>query len=368
MKKFLLGTTALIGAVSMSAAALAEGPSVSVGGFINSHAGILDQDIAARDVRFQNDTEVHVKAAGKTDSGLGYGAVIELEADVSTAGDFEGVNADRTFLYLEGGFGRVEFGSNTSASVASKVDASNVAHGGGGVGGRFRQFVSIPTGESFITHPKLPTAHGRADLVGGPDLTSDANKLTYYTPRFSGTQLGISYTPDQGDSGTHVGFSGETNGDQEDVINLGLNYSNTYDNVGVAASIAGEFGSSELAATEDLSAYNIGLNVNFAGFSVGASYGDWNESGQAVGTVDNDASYWTLGAGYEMGPVGVSVTYLDSEYQSNEFTNLVVGADYQLAPGLVPFAEVYFFDFDVTANSAASNDGTLVLLGTSLAF
>ena len=82
----------------------------------------------------------------------------------------------------------------------------------------------------------------------------------------------------------------------------------------------------------------------------------------------SDADYWTLGAAYESGPFGLSVTYLDSERADNELQNLVIGADYALAPGLTPYAEVSFFDADVSGTTVGDNEGSVFLLGTTLNF
>lgn len=374
MKKILLGTTALVGLFAGSA--FAQGPAVQIGGFLDFQAGASDQDFdtsgpSSRDVKFQNDTEVHVKAEGKTDNGLGYGAVIELEADVTADGDGEGLNADKTYLFVESGFGRVEMGNNTDAAEALRVDGSSLARATGGIDGDYYDYVDLtgvagsglPGGIApdvkFIISPNLPTAHA----VG---ITEDATKISYFTPRFSGVQFGVSYTPDQGDGGTAAGFTGQNNGDYENVFNLGLNYTAQYDQVGVQAAATGEFGESEVAGMEDLEAYNIGALVSFAGFSVAASYGDWQESGQAIGS-NQDSDYWTAGAGFEQGPFGVSATYMESDLAGNELELLSFGADYQAAPGLVPYVEVNLFDAD-QAGTTVDNDGTVVLAGAELTF
>lgn len=361
MNKLLLGTTALITAGFFAGAAEAASPKVTVGGFIDFQAGMADEDLdtGKSDYEFQNDTEVTISVDGKSDSGLGYGAVIELEADVTADADGEGLNADKTYLYLDGGWGRVEMGSNVAPTKTLKVDASSFARGTGGIDGDWYDFVTLPVYAIYL--PDLYVDQGSGGAFGA---TEDATKITYYTPRFSGFQFGVSLTPDTGDVG-QAPFSGDTVlGDAENVVSLGLNYSAQYNNVGVEASATGEFGSSESAAVEDLSSYAFGLAVSTAGFTFGGSYGVHDDSLVAAGT---DADFWTLGAAYVTGPFGVSVGYLDSEVGTTDFTNLVVGADYQLAPGLVPYAEVSFFDIDPTG-TALDNSGSVVMLGTELTF
>lgn len=374
IKKVLLGTTALVALSAGAALADSQGPAVTVGGFIDFQAGISDQDIdidtflgtaaPSRDVKFQNDTEIHVSVDGKTDNGLGYGAVVELEADVNSDADGEGLNADKTYIFLEGGFGRVELGNNTSPTDSMAVDAGSIARATGGIDGDFYDFSAL--GASIYT-PDLPTAFFKG-------TGEDATKVTYYTPRFSGFQAGLSYTPDQGDGGTAAGFTGELGTDYEHVINAGLNYTGQFGDIGVAASATGELADNESSAIEDLEAYALGLSVSYAGFSVAGSYGDWQESLQAAGS-SLDGEYWTLGAAYVTGPFGVSVTYLDSELNNVDFQNISVGADYQLAPGLVPYIEVSFFEDDSAVGTTSNgtpvvggNDGTIVLVGTQLNF
>ncbi len=386
MKKFLFGTTALIGAAAFATAAHAQGPAVNVGGHIDFQAGFSDQDSVfesnggatdpdSREAKFANDTEIHISVEGRADNGLTYGAVVELEADVSGDADGEGGNADKTYIYLESNVGRVELGSNVGAQAAMKVDASTIARATGGIDGDWDRFIDTTGGgaSGFILRPDLPSDHG--SIGGAEGGTEDANKITYYSPVFSGFQVGVSFTPDGGDTGTASAFTGELNGDNENIFGLGVSYAGQWDQVGVQVAATGEFGDSEIAATEDLSAWQVGTVVSYQGFSIAGSWADWDDSNRASAGTDLESEFWTVGAAYETGPFGVSITYLDSEVETgvsgadNEFTNVAVGADYQLAPGLVPYVEVNFFDLDAAGSSSVTdNDGTVVLVGTELSF
>lgn len=374
MKKILLGTSGLVGAVALFAgAALAETPKVTVGGFVDFQAGIVDQDsdtAAGTDVRnhgFRNDSEVSFRADGKSDAGLNYGAQVDLEADVTGDSNGQGVNASRTFAFVDGGFGRVEMGSNTGAAQALKVDASNIASATGGIDGDFTQFVTLPTGGNFVTTPALPLAHGDTTVLNDEN-TDNVNKITYYSPRFSGVQLGVSYAPDSSDRGQTVSRTDSDANQAGDVFDVALNYAGQWDDVSFGAAATGQFGDAEAANTNDLSAWNVGANLGFAGVKVAGSYGDWSDSLQ---TSNSEATYWTAGLGYEFGPFGTSVTYLNSTIEtgavSDDFTNISVGADYKLAPGLTPYAEASFYEFDA-AGTTSDNEGSVVILGTQLAF
>jgi hypothetical protein len=114
MKKILLGTTGLVAVALLATAASAETPKVTLGGFSDFQSGWTndDRDAGVRSNGFRNDNEITVKVDGKTDGGLGYGAQIDLEADTTNDADNQGVNASRTFTYLDGNWGRVELGGN----------------------------------------------------------------------------------------------------------------------------------------------------------------------------------------------------------------------------------------------------------------
>lgn len=369
MKKFLFATTALAGLIAGSA--FAEGPTVSVGGTADFQAGFTDQDAAyevganSRKAKFANDTRVAVKVNGKADNGLAYGAVIELQADVSDANDNSGINADRTYLFVESGFGRFEMGSNYGVAKTLKVDASTFARATGGIDGDWYYYANTVAPAAFILSPDLPLDKGFTQR----GESEDATKLTYYSPRYAGLQFGASYTPDSGNRGTAAAFTSKSDFNQyENVFDLGVNYTNQYDQVGFAAAVTGQIGDAEASNQEDLRAYAVGASVNYAGFTIGGSYGDLTDSGQLKTANAGDADYWTVGAGYVQGPFGASLTYIDSDNDRNKFSNLSFGADYQLAPGFVPYAEISFFEIEPADRNVTKNDGTVFIVGTQLNF
>lgn len=388
MKKFLLASTALAGLVSFAAAANAESPTVTIGGYSNVQVGVADQKATfqgnGKDTNVRNTNEVDIKVSGKADSGLAYGAVIALAADATPSDSTNNtlandVNSTYSYIFVEDAFGRVELGGNVSAVDTLQVDASNLASATGGINGDWYYFVNtnfLAGSSGFITSSDLPVGQGYATTLGvdgGPNDGVNANKLTYYTPRFSGVQFGVSFTPDTNGYGNANGFAAENQVGAENVVSLGLNYAGQFDQVAVNAAATGEFGSATARNQEDLSAYNLGATLSYAGFSVGGSYANWGESLQVKTTPTtklDDADFWTAGLGYEVGPFSASVTYLDATYQNNDTTNLVFGADYKLAQGLIPYVEVAKFDLDPSNTAAVTtkNDGTLFLVGTQVNF
>jgi hypothetical protein len=444
-------------------------PTVSVGGFVNVTSGyrnresdfegnrlpdaqltsnIVDnstgtQNNYSNDVDFANDSEIHIKVGGINEFGMKYGAVIELEADVSTDGRNEGFNADKSYVFTESRNGRFEFGNNVGANQKMKVGPSSFARGAGGINGKYLEYVNLPmladstqtgvaqigncdgfrvsadgitvtsTGANcanvklprFILIPQSPVSHGgyakgfyNRDTDNSYTKTSelgvnkgsdgsfgdleDATKISYYTPRVSGWQLGTSFTPDTGNSGSSASLSGDISDDIKNVVSWGMNYSNNLGNLGVAISATGEVGKYEqttdsavnnIDEREDLNSYDVGAMVTYFGFTLGASYGSWGnslapktgiyscqyDSTVSIATQDctaanysnglveyDDPTYWTAGLAYQFGPVALSATHLASEFQNNEYQATSFGLDYRMAKGLLPYLELTKFNFE----------------------
>ena len=370
MKKLLLGTTGLVAATLVASAASAQTPKVTIGGFADFQAGYISDDLDGnqRSHSFRNDTEVSIRVDGKSEAGLGYGAVIDLEADVSADVNGEGLNAARTYVYLDGNWGRFELGSNEGPAETMRVDASSLAAATGGIDGDWVFFANNAVG-GFITTPSLPLAHGSVNILNDESV-DNANKITYYSPRYYGFQLGAAYQPDSGDRGQITQSFDNAIGQFGETVDLGLNYEGTYRTASFAAAATAQFGDAE-ANQEDLTAYNVGALVGYKGFHIAGSYGDWEGSVDTINLANNaEGDYYTAGIGYDFGPFGASVTYLDSSYEvggtENDFENIVAGVDYKLAPGLTPYAEVSVYEFDPQVG--ADNDGTVVIVGTQVAF
>ena len=401
MKKLLLATTA-IGSLA-AGSAFAAGPTVTIGGFMDFQVGSVSQEsdyedsandsgLYTSDFRTQTNTEIHIKVDGKTDSGLGYGAHIELEADVNQDdATSSNNNTERAFLYVESALGRVEAGPTTGASDALRVDAGSIARAAGGINGNFWEYIDLDgdatadtASTNFLVLPGLPTTVFAGVSINGVEANRElvdiqtANKISYYSPRVSGIQVGVSYTPDLESRGTSLGFSGgeDTSATSiENIFNGAINYQGQYDAIGIEASLSAEVGENETTTNDDLAAYAVGGSLTYMGATFAGSWQQIDEFGQ-VSTENQEGNVWTAGVAYEFGPFAASVTYLQSEIENGgpsntvdtEFTNLSFGADYQLAPGLVPYVEVSFFEAEDGDATTDDNEGSVFIVGTGLSF
>ncbi len=383
MKKALLGSTALLVSVAMFAGPAAAEFETTLSGFLKAEFWTADQDVDdPREYVFGvDDSEFHIKAKNTADNGLTYGVTFEFEVTDS-------IDSDEAYLWFEGEWGTIQLGGNDgmTETMPYSGDFSLTA--------------------AFGYDGGLQAVWNRQNDIFSPDLaadTGDAAKINYYSPRFNGFQLGLTYLPDSGqatagsdsldsDSAvkavtqvdaagkaiagpSFISIAGSDNQD-EDIFQVGLNFVDTINGfdigVGGAYSTSSpESGSS--AGREDTEGVHVGFNIGTQGFSFGASYGDNFDSGcdTADGSGCDGGQFYDVAGAYSTGPVTVSVGYFHSERDNtsttDEDTDIVsIGAKYALAPGAVVITEFNFVDEGGSENT--NNDGTTFMVGTQISF
>jgi outer membrane protein OmpU len=377
MKRILLTGTALAGGMLFTSVAQAQ-ITVSLGGYTEFFAGFYDDDVPGRTHReFELETEIVVRADGKADNGLLYGAKIELQNSTGGAGA-TGVGTDEASVYLGGTWGRLELGDFDGAADTLKIYAPLV--GTEQIDGDYPDFASV-------TDPTSTLALGSQPAFGIHIPNSgDATKVMYLTPRFAGFQGGISYTPESGSEAQDVVQFKNITG-YKDWIDGGVNYTGTFSGFSVAlgATISSASGKNGTGSTpagvslEDFTAWNVGTQIGYGGFLLGGGYVDADDYNVPAGTGGADQSVWHAGLSYTAGPVAVGASYMDAEGYKGAGTSYAsdykaygVGAAYTLAPGFVVQSEFMYIDEEVRASPNAattvSNEGYVVILNTRLDF
>jgi hypothetical protein len=412
MKKTLLLTTALVGSMALAHAAMAQETTaettpaaekspitVTLGGSAQFTAGIVDDGDITKDTggstRAQaadTDVEAIIYADGKTDSGLLYGAQIQLLKDDNDPEEGD----DQQFAYIGGNWGKVEAGDADGAADKLAIYAPN-DFGTGGITGKYFQFLNSGTiFDDYSGYNQIAAGNKRYKLFD----SESASKISYYTPRFAGFQLGASYAPDSEGNGnrndtTQNGnvddlYNQATNASFENYVEAGANYEADFGDVGFAFGgsyvYAGAKGSSSGPSdkVEDLNGYQVGTSVEYMGFTVGGGY-VWQGDSGITQSVRNktDSTGYNFGLQYETGPFIVGANALLAENQGafskdNQLDVYSVGATYILAPGLTTFVEGSFVPTNegsyVDTTSATgfsnydSNSGSAIILGTKVEF
>jgi transposase len=355
MKRALLVTTAVAGrALLVASSVSAGGVEFSIGGDMDFQMGITDQDVDLPDrgYDFRTNTELDFDFQGETDNGLEYGAQIRLEADQDSI-----ENADRAWTWLEGGWGRVQLGDRDGADRQMAYDAGLAQSGIGGIDGDVDDWFE-----------------NVGDAVSSPEIadTSDDTKITYYTPRRAGIQLGASLTPQTDSEGLDVADDDpDLNGDQfENHIGLGINYQESFDDLEVGISLTGGFADAVGRDYENFADWAVGGYVEFMDISLGASYGDNGDTRGGDDGPVNDDFYFGVGLGYSKDAWDVSIGYLHSAFRQgdtdDEFDNFALSGGYAYGPGLYVYVDLMF----VRADSAGTedNEGSVLLLGHVIEF
>jgi len=383
MKKLLYGTTALAAAGLLAGTANAADPiKMGVGGYMQMFAVYMSQNDGAGETAagaannaIKREGEIIFNGKTTLDNGLEFGVQVQLEAESSTD------QIDESYIWVEGGFGRINMGSENSAPTLMHYAPSAP----GGVGFEYVNF-QFTNGHSV---------GGLRSVNTYQTMTEDSEKLTYFTPRMAGFQLGVSYTPDGGTSGGAAGGeAGSVTGQlasysgmpldyaatksYNQIVELGANYVNKLGGADVA--LSGGYGKAQVKdATvggnpptngKDRVQWSLGGRVGMMGFTVAAAYAKDNNGDTRA---DRDTTDWDAGVNYATGPWSVGVAYYErtaqqgTGVQDDTFKAWEVGGKYTLGPGVTLGAGVQGSKVD-SAGTVNDNDATAVYVGTMLSF
>ena len=405
MNRYLLAGCAAVALAMGSGAANAQAKfEVKVGGDVFWEWGWVDQDRDAglRSTEMRNRFRVNIIPSAKADNGLEYGARIRIRADNSNTAVGRALTQDRTYIFAQGGFGQVRLGTtntfNDETIVSRPIDYLPF--------GLFDQSISYIGGVQALGGAGANSGADVAPGIGGalaqgsivwPTFGDVATRIVYFSPRFAGFQLGASYSPRNDDTtnsvnrlktGTATALSA-AQPSMQDLWEVGANYDATFGGVRLKAGAGYYAGqASDAVGTpgsfKDLSAWQAGAQVGFAGFSVGGSYTDWGKSGLnkngAVAPFRDSARVYQVGAQYTMGPIVIGGGWMRGEDSGSVAVSgkrkldvYEIGASYTVAPGLAVQAQYDYFkaesDLPTTAAAGDRDDkGSIVILRTTLAF
>ena len=366
MKKVLMGTTAIGAAALMAGPAAAQDGKISlgVGGYYENFFTFVEQDFDGGDNDYnqfnvRHEGEIHFSGETTLDNGLTVGFQAQLEAITQDPDGTGGDQIDETYLYFEGSWGRLIMGSENSAPYLMQYTA--------------------PAAGLGLNDPNIApfndiSAAGTATLL---NTVSDANKITYFTPRFAGFQLGASYTPNidavGGDRQSSDLNTSEDEDDYNNFLGVGANFVESFNGVDVAVAGGFEFGQTEKNAVQatdidEFVGFSGGVNVGFAGFTVGGSVLHTN------GGLENDGDelVWDIGATYGQGPWEVGITYLRGETETgandeDEIDRFEIGGRYRLSPGVRVVGAIQYTDEEDDSTNR-DEDAWGIIIGTRLDF
>jgi outer membrane protein OmpU len=404
MKKnhLLAGSAAAALAVAAFATPASAEFVVKLGGTMDFYAGYAGDSLTAvsnanRTTAFWERFTFDIKATNKADNGLEYGAEVHIRTDQGGTGSSY-VQADKSYAFVNGNFGKIEAGSIVGYLSEAR---SGVLDWG--------------TGANVDGWPTSRGVNGGSYLDVRAPLSNDwSNRINYVTPRIAGIEAGVSYSPRSGDTQGNFGsfLTGCDNVGGGDILakscnNGGASAQDIYeigaDYVGQAGPAAihlnaGYTGADIVSGSalpfnvplKNLSAFDVGGKIGYAGLEVGGDYIYAGQSGyarivpKALSGVNNQQSF-NVGLQYTTGPILVGANYAQGEggnawnQEANYYiggarhtTAYGLGATYTVAPGFSVGAEYDRFAFTYAQSSlvAGGADETVnvAMLTTHIAF
>jgi predicted porin len=374
MKKILLGSTAIVAAgmiASAPSAIAAEKMKLSVGGYMEQWIGFTSGDDGVGQdysgISTVSDGEIHFKGKTKLDNGITVGVNVQLEAQQG------GDQIDEQYMFINGGFGQIIIGDENSAMYKMHYAPSDFGIGmNSGDNTNWNKPVEDAEGDSISMTGHFRSPFGATAIE--PDAVNDSAKISYFTPRVSGFQLGLSYAPDGAQDNNALPNRDAVN---SDYVMAGANFVQKMGGMSVA--ISGGYGTVTDAAEggTEPEATSFGIKMGMGGVSAGVSYANFSDSG------NNDQEGINAGVAYSSGPMGVSLAYYHGEKDGNngsaatldgqaERDIIHLSAKYAMGPG-VTFAgtlghAVYSSDDADIDNSVDESASTYVVMGLKVSF
>jgi hypothetical protein len=342
---------ALVGA--MAAPAAATEWNVRIGGYMEQYVGFASVDAPVSGdfdgVDSKQDAEIWFIPSITLDNGIKFGANVQLE------GFQGGDQIDEAYMFIQGSFGEILLGSENSAGYKMTYAAPDVT------------FLNVNSGSLTFFVPYSGTVGG---VSTGDDVfrrtlgttfienegNNDAQRITYFTPRFAGFQLGVSYARDGlQDTNAQVDANTTPGGFPTDIIDVGANFVRSFGGFDVA--ISGRYGTGS-APGPDPEIWSAGINLGYAGFTIGGSFAEQNDAGT------EDGQAYDVGISYETGPWGFSATWhhgenVDDENpgRDEELDQFLLGAAYKIGKGVTANGYAAYVDFDEDVSDGGGGNG-----------
>jgi hypothetical protein len=330
MRKLLLGTTALAAAATLSANVAVAETDVSITGafeftYSSNDAGYTSSGSSFD--KFSTDSDVAIKLERKTDSGLTIGMFQKLE---TTSDGASALASDETYLYINGGFGKLSFGQDDGAGdqltrTAHDLVGPDALNDGGGA-------VFSTTSSSL--------SDDNADLI---DDINDENAITYILPTMGGLTVGASYkdagsgTGDNADETVVAAKYDFESGAVKGSLHYGVN------NISGATAGAGSTNSNSMA-----------LDVSSGPFRAVIAKAEDDQTTAITTEVTDYGIQYNVGNGLTLAAVGTQI----EESSGGETSDVTTfSAKYNLAAGLDAYLTYHDYDYNIgTATVANGND------------
>jgi predicted porin len=330
LKKHLLSTSAIALGVAMASPAAAQQWDLDWGGFANTHVGASDisgsgvgenQDFDG--VNVHTNSELVFSPNVTLDNGLTFGFSVQIEMLNQTTtvntDQATGSNSyiDESYVTIEGDtLGKIVLGSENSAGYLMMVGAPQVGSMPINSGS---QSAFIPFVDGGIDNGLTASRSSFTEVA----RNNDVQRMTYFTPSFSGLVVGFSYAPSNaGNASRNAAVDFDAGGDVTDIFDIGASYDQSFGNIDL--SLAARWGTGDRNGTDDVeggdpTTWAIGGSITVDAFTFGAAYAE--NDNDAAGGADNSEGV-SVGAAYDLvGPWTIGLEGYFGELKNARFAD-----------------------------------------------
>ncbi|MGE5503330.1 MAG: porin [Actinomycetota bacterium] len=396
MKKLMLCGTALVAAgLTCAPASASEKIKLELGGFskwwvvgawndssFQKASNTFNGSLAAvgsntNNVDVKGDNEIWFSGTTELDNGLKVGVEVHLEAGGHT--DMTSDTIDKSFSWVEGGFGKVMLGTYANGTVLLHVMAPDAA---GNIGSE-----GLITGGFAVAQPTNVTVRQTTEI----DTDDNSDKITYVSPQFHGFTVGATYVPNLREDSRYPTIN------STQVYGVGGLYDNTYESLGLGVKVSGGYvmydanpGDATSTNTGKSNEWSVGTQLAWNGFTVGGAYRKINTNfvgtinganSAAAGTTSHAGRVWDAGIQYARDNWAVSFIHLNSQAEGDFGVRgsdiervYQVSGKYTLGPGVDVLATAGYVTFDderqkqSTGGDSNHNEGWTLMTGLALTF
>lgn len=356
---------------------------LSLGGFWRGYAVVTDNGETGtaaasddlRDKDFRRDVELYVEGKTTLDNGVTLGFMHEQ--------DFGGANAnDESYLYFQGGFGRVNLGSEDGAAYLLQTFVPGADEN---IDGR-RVYIQALNSDGWNDND-FTDGDFDGERLDYDNADFKTDRVTYLTPKWNGFQAGFSYAPETGQNAVGNNIAGmgadDTVGDFEhmheaavawkgDVSDVAVSFS-----AGYAAAPVETAAAAGLAGSDDRRTWNAGLDLGVGEFGVGFTWLESNNGVEPLAGEDADTTSFQLGADWDRGPYHLGASWYRRSFDEGvpdvgandlDVDRYTAGGTYGFGPGMTFRGAVSVGTADANTAGQPDIDFTQIAIGTEVQF
>lgn len=349
-----------------SAQALEKGLELGVEGYSSSYFVYANQEDAGDDrneSEMKREIELNFTGEVTLDNGVSVGASVAMQQ----AEDDSSEDIKESYVYTEGGYGKLIMGQEYNAAYLMQVAAPAVD----------AEFDGMDPTYNIISVGDHSVVDGSYDMSAQGVAGHDANapvgdKVTYISPVWNNLQVGLSYTPSQ----ENVASRGEMSSETDEAMSAALRYS-LEDFVGADWTIDGGWNktNSNLNTINDGSTtdgdqnyeqFNVAFDAEWEAWEWGVAY--YGSDYDLNDGTNQDEMAFATGVNYETGNFNYGASYLYKEAgDEDDMSRYMGGVNYSYGPGMTLNGSVAYHDYS-SDDVADENSATVLAIGTVINF